>query len=346
MNSKTREVYCRKCNVGTKLLWMHSISPLKPPLCERCFRTLKTEDAKEASEYKVHFRPLIHSPQPQEWQLSNAKQYEYRELGIFIQDCIDARGRDMERNPYLTKDKETLRALLHILLDLLPDTMPTFAPPKKIYPPSHINQVSSKERNKLLQKYNRENSQRYRIANETYEKRAQSFRFKQRIIPGLRSAIENIPDGKKKPTYTRYGIPVHRVYWKILPQGKHPFAAILEYFEELRRNNYSYEYKIERIRKIYDLQETDVYVGLGEFEGYVVFDHSQYGFAILECPIVGNAVYVLKGDWRTLSMLSKQELLDFHRKEIIRVVHLGDWYYRVKVLFNALQRSSQRDTSS
>lgn len=48
--------------------------------------------------------------------------------------------------------------------------------------------------------------------------------------------------------------------------------------------------------------------------------------AICECPFVGNAAYVLNGDWRQLSRLTKRELLERSQE---RVVHSGDWKQRI-----------------
>lgn len=63
-----------------------------------------------------------------------------------------------------------------------------------------------------------------------------------------------------------------------------------------------------------ELDPTDIYAGVDDFLGYIVFDYSNSGFSILECPFVGNAIYILVGDWKALSKLSKAELLNFHSK--------------------------------
>ena len=61
-------------------------------------------------------------------------------------------------------------------------------------------------------------------------------------------------------------------------------------------------------------------------EGYVVFVFKGRNMAALDCPKVGNALYVMEANkWKFLSQMSKTELLRFHREEIRRVVHYSYW---------------------
>ena len=67
--------------------------------------------------------------------------------------------------------------------------------------------------------------------------------------------------------------------------------------------------------------------GHDEFEGYIVFLFEQRGQAFLECPKVGNALYVMKADeWRFLSMESKSELMRL--PAVRRIPHIGDGWKR------------------
>ena len=81
---------------------------------------------------------------------------------------------------------------------------------------------------------------------------------------------------------------------------------------------------------INSLNPASIYVGIDEFEGYFVFYFPDELTAILECPIVGNAIYIIKGDWQTLSQLNKRELLTDYQMNVRRVIHKGDWFSRLK----------------
>lgn len=121
-----------------------------------------------------------------------------------------------------------------------------------------------------------------------------------------------------------------QVSWKILPPGAPPFDRILTHFQQLQEKNKHIEYDNTRLEKLFTLNPTIIYVGIDEFEGYVVFQFAKTGISVLECPIVGNAIYVLKQDWKYLSKLSKRELLEEHRTSVIRIIHSGEWFTRLK----------------
>jgi hypothetical protein len=93
--------------------------------------------------------------------------------------------------------------------------------------------------------------------------------------------------------------------WRILPPGEHPFPHILKYCEFIKQSKSTLRIATERLELINSLNPSKIYRGLDEFNGYFVFYFEDSAIAILDCPIVGNAVYVIKGDWKTLSSLSK-----------------------------------------
>jgi hypothetical protein len=125
---------------------------------------------------------------------------------------------------------------------------------------------------------------------------------------------------------------VERVPWRILPPGQHPFSDIVKYCESLQRQKIGVRYEIERLHRIFGLKPTKTYRGTDEFDGYFVFFFEDHEVAILDCPKVGNAIYVLKGDWRRFSRLTKSELLSAHQPNVTRVVHSGDWFLRLQQL--------------
>jgi hypothetical protein len=129
--------------------------------------------------------------------------------------------------------------------------------------------------------------------------------------------------------------------WKPLPPGEHPFSDIVEHYRRLQQRNPQVEYETQRLNKVYELHPGSIYIGVDEFEGYVVFYFDRKQVAVLECPLVGNAIYVIKSNWKTLSRLSKAQLLRHHQRDVVRIVHTGDWFAKLLVLFAQIRCEGQ-----
>lgn len=115
-------------------------------------------------------------------------------------------------------------------------------------------------------------------------------------------------EGKRAMAETR----AESVPWQILSPGEHPFPALTKYFKSLQARGKNVRSDHERILRILDFEPTSVVLGIDAFEGYGAFDFPELEIAILECAIVGNAIYILRGDWPSLSRLTKNELLKNH----------------------------------
>jgi hypothetical protein len=137
----------------------------------------------------------------------------------------------------------------------------------------------------------------------------------------LRSNEEAVPNAN-----------IEYIPWKILPPGEHPFPHILEYCEHLKQNAKKRRVIGERIKLIGSLNPTNSYVGVDEFNGSFIFYFQELDSAILDNPEYGNAIYVIRGDWKTLSRLSKAELLEGYQDNVTRVIHSGNWFVRLKKL--------------
>ena len=57
---------------------------------------------------------------------------------------------------------------------------------------------------------------------------------------------------------------------------------------------------------------------------------SESGRVVLECPVEGNATYVLSGDWKKMVGHSKFYLRTNFSHNYTKIVHKGDWLARVK----------------
>lgn len=132
-------------------------------------------------------------------------------------------------------------------------------------------------------------------------------------------------------------ITVKKVKWIILPPGKHPFPKIMQYIRELKKTKWVNNLVDEnRIKTIYKLgsDNTEVIVGANQFDGYFIFTFPDLKTFVLDCPLYGNAIYLIKGSWekiKTLSKLSKGEIIERY-PNTKRIIHKGDWGMRLSDL--------------
>ncbi len=124
-------------------------------------------------------------------------------------------------------------------------------------------------------------------------------------------------------------IPTRHLSWRVLPPGELSVDSISRHYDRLQRQNPRIKYERERIVKAFSLGPKECYVGKNEFEGYVVFTFAHTTKALLECPLYGNAIYIIDSDWKRWSRMSKQELLSSSH-EVTRIIHRGNWFSEVK----------------
>jgi hypothetical protein len=132
-----------------------------------------------------------------------------------------------------------------------------------------------------------------------------------------------------------FGPHVRRIYWELLKPSGDSWSDILRHYEYLQRVS-NCRYDLERLKKIHNERPDMIYIGLAAFEGYVVFVFSTVELAVLDCPQVGNAIYLMESsDWMWLSHLSKTELLSVHEQQVRRIVHGQQWLQQLRtVLWN------------
>ena len=88
-----------------------------------------------------------------------------------------------------------------------------------------------------------------------------------------------------------------------------------------------------RIEKAYALgPDGPPWEGPDGFDGYLIFRYPGTTKALMECPEVGNAAYVIHKDWEITSQMDKQELMAEAERggEVTRIPHQGDWHRRIK----------------
>lgn len=130
--------------------------------------------------------------------------------------------------------------------------------------------------------------------------------------------------------------------WRLLPRGANPFSNILRYYEQLSKYHPEVKYDLERLHKAYSLKPDATYVGVDEFQGYVVFYFEDFATAVLDCPITGNAIYVFGENWKNLARLTKAELLNRQRSDVERIIHRGSWFARLKATVRRRSREAVR----
>ena len=128
--------------------------------------------------------------------------------------------------------------------------------------------------------------------------------------------------------------PIKRVAWRMLPPGRHPFPRMLSHLEKVaRRSNPSTRRIIwDRQEAIHDHHPSEIHIGQGGFENYIAYVFADRGLVVLECIRQGNATYVFGMNWKSLSSLSKAEIID-GRHHVARLIHSTAWRARISETF-------------
>ena len=123
-----------------------------------------------------------------------------------------------------------------------------------------------------------------------------------------------------------FNVPITRLNWKILPQGRYPWNVFKNNIQPIISNLRENRKRIinRRLEKITSFNPNFVAVGTAGFKGYMIFGFENKDFFILESIYTGNATYVLGENWEEISKLSKDEILnqDLHQE---RIIHYQNW---------------------
>lgn len=162
-----------------------------------------------------------------------------------------------------------------------------------------------------------------RLSFQTMPKLSSSIQVTKRRISRLESELSTIKD-------FRHNINVAQLNWKIIPADQNLSSAVKSsYLNSIVKRGETVN--IDRLYRIIEtFKPIQCFIGKNEFDGYLVFLLERSSKVICDNPIVGNAVYILDGDWKNLSQQSKAELLDHHRDNVARVIHTGDWIWRIR----------------
>lgn len=117
--------------------------------------------------------------------------------------------------------------------------------------------------------------------------------------------------------------------FEIAGPGEQGDEHVRRYYREVvGRDRLEGVFSQDRFEKMLALPRSGWQKGKAGFYGYIVlmFDHTER--VLLECPVEGNAIYVLDSGEDRLLAMNKRQL----RKsgEAKRIFHTGDWYRRLK----------------
>jgi hypothetical protein len=116
--------------------------------------------------------------------------------------------------------------------------------------------------------------------------------------------------------------------FEILPPGERTDEHVRTYYREAVSRGRLRGFSQDRLDKMLTLPRSNWKKGKAGFYGYIVlmFDHTEK--VVLECPVYGNAIYVLDSGEERLLRMTKQELKDSGEATVIP--HSKNWYRRLK----------------
>ena len=135
--------------------------------------------------------------------------------------------------------------------------------------------------------------------------------------------------------------PVILLNWNVLPPGEMPWSTLEPHLKRVLSIQKKGKRPVveHRLKEINRYEPTFVAVGHGGFTGYVIFGFPSANMYVLECARYGNATYVLEGDWKELSRLTKAEILNEERHKA-RVIHQSRWEDRIRTLFRDAKKAA------
>ncbi|XHX80648.1 MAG: hypothetical protein RBJ76_12175 [Stenomitos frigidus ULC029] len=129
-------------------------------------------------------------------------------------------------------------------------------------------------------------------------------------------------------------LPIRRLSFELLPPGSWNIDDVIAYYRREAQNFptelVSRAIEWQRLVQIKSLRPEECYVGTNLWLGYVVFAFRYTEKVVLECPVEGNATYVLSKNWKYMVRQTKQELRRKYATQYVKVVHRGSWLDRVR----------------
>lgn len=127
-------------------------------------------------------------------------------------------------------------------------------------------------------------------------------------------------------------IPLKRVNWQILPEGKYPWKRLAKLAGgNGNANDNQGNFEQYRIETILERNPDEVCYGTGGFHGYLVFIFDKKNLVVMENIKYGNATYIFEGDWKEVSQMTKAEIIQEQLMKH-RVLHQKGWKSQMRNL--------------
>lgn len=333
MSDSTGTISCPNCGRAATVVWAKSRNDLVPPLCKSCFYRHLSLDTAQPADYTPYYLPAISHTGPL-WTIQPNTSYTTSEIRRFVRACLATQYDDPE-DTTTTHDVRLLRDLLMTVYERIPRCEPATIDEfeqQLLRQINHKRQVSRPgtvadyhpvtvypSRYRLLKLYDQYQAD-FNTRHAAEVDRLQALR---QDMYALRLRVEKLPEPFRLWA-------ARRVRWTILGHGEHPFPQVLAHYRRLQTVRPDVCFDIRRLETVYKLKPDAIYVGSEDFDGYVVFTFARNKTAVLECPVTGNAIYVLRGEWRSLSTCTKAQLLSRKSDRVTRIVHSGDWEVRLR----------------
>jgi len=301
--------------------------------------------------------------------IENCEKMSFEELGNYISNCLDkikTHKNTLKANPNnlatydelikLIESKILDGAIQKVIRDLfikdyneqkkydIYELNKKFDNPQEQFDELIRNRVKKgrlKEMRKKLAHYNLEKEkieieykqhqnllEREYFENESYRmdldyKVNKKITERQEFIVGLRSKKRKIFDNLFQ------NLQVKKLPWKFFPKGEWTVDEIIKSFSKYATQNETVDEK--RLRKIVSNLEPSVcYISEDGFNRYIAFCFDWTEKVILECPIYGNAIYIIKGDWQKIARMSKWEARYEYSNQVTVIRHNETWFERLK----------------
>lgn len=128
-------------------------------------------------------------------------------------------------------------------------------------------------------------------------------------------------------------IPVERFSFQLLPPGSWEIDDVVRHYRQQAQSHpglFANVIDYGRIEAMKSLRPIKCYIGQKVWNGYVVFEFEGTSRVVLDCPVEGNAIYVLSGDWKRMVRRTKKYLRTKYPNDCTRIVHKGEWLERVR----------------
>lgn len=126
-------------------------------------------------------------------------------------------------------------------------------------------------------------------------------------------------------------VPDQSVSWDFLPDGtvEEIREAVVRKFGRSALPQ-EVEIMIDRLEKVQSLAPEKRLVGSSGLQRYIGYMFGD-DFVAFENPRVGNALYLMFGDWESLSQLSRSQLLASREGDFDRIIHTARWFERLRL---------------